>query len=204
MNTLVEAEVWTVARTDQGNAVLVRPKGSELAVPIFIGKLETQTILIGLGNIQVPRPLTHDLLLSIIKQLEVSVVRIEINDLKDGTFFSRIVIKPGRGEEISIDARPSDAISLAVRVHCQVYVAEYIVDEAGISVNLVSDIAQDQQAGEMENIGAVDERTENSDLSEYEKNERAKLLKELDDAITAEDYESAAVIRDKLKNLGSA
>ena len=60
---LVEAEIWTIARTDQGNAVLVRPIGSESAVPIFIGQLEAQSILIGLGNVPMPRPLTHDLFL---------------------------------------------------------------------------------------------------------------------------------------------
>ena len=62
---LVEAEIWTIARTDQGNAVLVRPIGSESAVPIFIGQLEAQSILIGLGNVPMPRPLTHDLFITL-------------------------------------------------------------------------------------------------------------------------------------------
>ena len=79
---LVEAEIWTVARTDQGNAVLVRPLGAELAVPIFIGQLETQSILIGMGNVPMPRPLTHDLFLSLLKELEVELDRIEITSLK--------------------------------------------------------------------------------------------------------------------------
>jgi uncharacterized protein len=203
MNTLVEAEVWTVARTDQGNAVLVRPKGSELVVPIFIGQLETQSILIGLGNIQVPRPLTHDLLLSMIGQLRVSIVRIEINDLKDGTFFSRIIIRSENGEETSVDARPSDAISLAVRIRCQVYIAEYIVDEAGISVNLVSDMAQEQQVKDLGRADAPEGQTDKIPLSEFARDERSRLQKELDDAIASEDYEKAASIRDKLKTLDS-
>jgi uncharacterized protein len=203
MNTLVEAEVWTVARTDQGNAVLVRPQGSELAVPIFIGQLETQAILIGLGNIQVPRPLTHDLLLSIATQLHAVVSRIEINDLKDGTFFSRIIVRTESNEEISIDARPSDAISLAVRVRCPVYIAEYIVDEAGISVNLVSDIAQDDQPHDIERTIVQEAGLEKSPVSEYLENERKRLQKELDEAIAAENYETAAILRDKIKSLDS-
>lgn len=204
MNTLVEAEVWTVARTDQGNAVLVRPQGSELAVPIFIGQLETQAILIGLGNIQVPRPLTHDLLLSIIGQLHVTIVRIEINDLKDGTFFSRIIMKAPGEDELSIDARPSDALALAVRVHCPVYIAEYIVDEAGISVNLVSDITPGEEGKEADTLATTPAPEEPKPaVSEYVENERKRLQKELDDAIAAEDYETAAVLRDKLKALDS-
>jgi bifunctional DNase/RNase len=62
---LVEAEIWTIARTEQGNAVLIRPIGSESAVPIFMGQLEAQSILIGLGSVPMPRPLTHDLFIKI-------------------------------------------------------------------------------------------------------------------------------------------
>ena len=91
MNTLVKAEIWTIARTDQGNAVLVRPIGAEIAVPIFIGQLETQSILIGFGDVAVPRPLTHDLMLSVVRRMGSELLRIEINDLKDGTFFARLV-----------------------------------------------------------------------------------------------------------------
>jgi bifunctional DNase/RNase len=181
-NTLVEADIWTVAQTDQGNVVLVRPKASELAVPIFIGQLETQSILIGLGHVEVPRPLTHDLFLSTLKTLGVVLTRIEINDLKDGTFFARLLL--ARGEEnFVVDARPSDAIAAAVRVGCPVFIAEAIVEEAGISVNLVSEST----------------RLEASPLGTEDEKER--LRKELEEAIAQEDYERAALIRDKLKEL---
>lgn len=179
-NTLVEADIWTVAQTDQGNVVLVRPKRSELAVPIFIGQLETQSILIGLGHVEVPRPLTHDLFLSTIKALDAELVRIEINDLRDGTFYARLIL--ARGEDtLTVDARPSDAIAAAVRAGCPVFIAEAIVEEAGISVNLVSESAR------LEASGSADE-TE-------------RLRKELEEAIAEEDYERAALIRDKLKDL---
>jgi bifunctional DNase/RNase len=65
---LVEAEIWTVVRTDKGNAVLVKPIGSERAVPIFIGQLEAQSILIGLGSVPMPRPLSHDLFISVLEK----------------------------------------------------------------------------------------------------------------------------------------
>lgn len=181
-NTLVEADIWTVAQTDQGNVVLVRPKQSELAVPIFIGQLETQSILIGLGHVEVPRPLTHDLFLSALKTLGTELSRIEINDLKDGTFYARLQLTRG-GECYTVDARPSDAIAAAVRAGCPVFIAESIVEEAGISVNLVSDSSR---------IAASPSGMEA---------EKERLQKNLEEAIADEDYEKAALIRDKLKEL---
>ncbi|NLJ47717.1 MAG: bifunctional nuclease family protein [Treponema sp.] len=179
-NTLVEADIWTVAQTDQGNVVLVRPKGSELAVPIFIGQLETQSILIGLGHVEVPRPLTHDLLLSALKTLGADLTRIEINDLREGTFYARLILS--RGEEtLVVDARPSDAIAAAVRAGCPVFIAEAVVEEAGISVNLVSESSK---------LGASGSE-----------DEKERLRKELEEAIAEEDYERAALLRDKLKDL---
>jgi len=135
--TFVEAEIWTVAQTDQGNVVLVRPKGSEIAVPIFIGQLETQSILIGMGGVEVPRPLTHDLLLNLLNALGVLISRVEIHDLREGTFYARLVLV-FQSREIVVDSRPSDAIGLAVRSLCPVFIAESVVEEAGISVNLVT------------------------------------------------------------------
>jgi uncharacterized protein len=194
MNTLVEAEIWTVARTDQGNAVLVRPKGADLAVPIFIGQLETQSILIGFGNVDTPRPLSHDLLLSMLKGFEAEIDHIEINDLKEGTFYARVIVNK-EGEQYVFDSRPSDAIALAVRVKCPVFIAEFIVDEAGISVNLVSDIPPDRR----EERKPEDEDPRRKELLK----EKEKLLEELSQAVELEDYEKAAVLRDKLKKLES-
>ena len=112
---LVEAEIWTIARTDQGNAVLVRPIGSESAVPIFIGQLEAQSILIGLGNVPMPRPLTHDLFITLFSMLGAELQRIEITALKEGTFYAQIILSKTSGEELIVDARPSDSIGIAVQ-----------------------------------------------------------------------------------------
>jgi len=178
METLVEAEVWTVARTEQGNAILVRPLGSDRAVPIFVGQLETQSILLGFGGVIMPRPLTHDLVLSMLKNLGVQILRIEINELRDGTFYSRVILER-TGEKLEIDARPSDAIALAVRIKCPIYIAESIVEEAGISIELVVD-------------------TSGTGPNEAE-NETRNLQEELDAAVAAEDYEKAAILRDQIK-----
>ena len=191
--TFVEADIWTVAQTDQGNVVLVRPKGSDLAVPIFIGQLETQAILIGMGHVDVPRPLTHDLAISLIHSLGADIGRIEINELREGTFFARIALRVGDSEML-IDSRPSDAIGIAVRAGCPVFIAESVVEEAGISVNLVTGENALSAEGEGESSGAT--------LSSGPAGaERIRLGAELEKAIAEEDYERAAMIRDKLKEL---
>lgn len=181
---LLEAEIWTVARTEQGNAVLIRPVGSEVAVPIFIGQLEAQSILIGLGNVPMPRPLTHDLMLAILEQLHVTVKRIEITALKNDTFYARLVLEQN-GQELSVDARPSDSISLAVRVKSPVYIADNVVESAGISVNLITE--------EDANIPTTRQAQNVSELD--------KIKKALEKAVEEENYEEAARLRDKLRDL---
>ena len=179
---LVEAEIWTVARTDKGNAVLVKPIGSERAVPIFIGQLEAQSILIGLGNVPMPRPLSHDLFTTMMEKLNATIDRVDITELKDGTFYARIVMKQGL-KKIVIDSRPSDALGITARIHCPLYIAESIVEEAGIAINLIT------------------EEDPKVDVPDPREIERTRLEQELEKAVEDEDYEEAARIRDKINEL---
>ena len=188
---LVEAEIWTVARTDKGNAVLVKPVGSEQAVPIFIGQLEAQSILFGLASVPVPRPMTHDLFISVLEKTGVTVERIEITDLKDRTFYARIILKQGI-KKLTVDSRPSDALGIASRLKCPVYIAEAIVDEAGVAVSLVSDDEIQLQVGEEE---------EGEPEIHEEDEEKNRLEEQLKKAVEEENYEEAARIRDRLKEL---
>ena len=190
--TFVEAEIWTVAQTDQGNVVLVRPKGSDLAVPIVIGQLETQSILIGMGGVEVPRPLTHDLILSMIEALKAELLRIEIHDLRDETFFARLVLRI-EGRDILVDSRPSDAIGVAVRALCPVFIAENVVEEAGISVNLVSSLQTSESSRAEEAAAAPAKASSEAELE--------RLRGELEKAVVEEDYELAAALRDKIREL---
>lgn len=179
---LVEAEIWTVARTDKGNAVLVKPIGSERAVPIFIGQLEAQSILIGLGNVPMPRPLTHDLFITMMEKLNATIERVDITELRDGTFYARIVLKQGL-KKIVIDSRPSDALGITARIHCPLYIAEAIVEEAGIAINLITE---------------AEPSAEMPDPAEIEK---TRLEEELQRAVEEENYEEAARLRDKINQL---
>jgi bifunctional DNase/RNase len=186
---LVEAEIWTVARTDKGNAVLVKPVGSDRAVPIFIGQLEAQSILFGLAGVPVPRPMTHDLFISVLEKSNISVERVEITDLKDRTFYSRLILKQGL-KRIVVDSRPSDSLGVASRLHCPVYIAESIVDEAGVAVNLISD---DEVQLQTDEDSGGDQGPPGDPRSELEE--------QLQKAVDEENYEEAARLRDKLKEL---
>jgi bifunctional DNase/RNase len=192
---MIEAEIWTIARTDQGNAVLLRPLGSDLSVPIFIGQFEAQAILIGYGDIVIPRPLTHDLLLNVIHHLGLELIRVEVHDLREGTFYSRLILSGKLYPEkkpLILDARPSDAFALAVRCKCPVFVSDQVIKEAGVSVDLVIDAAGsafEDGAGEAPPVKP----------KSPEKMSRQEALQgELEQEVAVENYERAAEIRDIL------
>ena len=201
---LVPAEVWTVAKAEQGNAVLVRPLGLDVAVPIFIAPLEAQSILIGLGSVKMPRPLTHDLLITVLENLEASVNRVEITALKEGTYFAKLILEAS-GSEIAVDARPSDCLALAVRMKCPIYIDEAVVDEAGISVKMVEE--KNREARQEESSEQAVEGREAGPLPEIsplaQESEMAGLKKRLEAAIEEENYEEAARLRDRMRELES-
>ena len=205
---LVPAEVWTVAKAEQGNAVLVRPLGLDVAVPIFIAPLEAQSILIGLGSVKMPRPLTHDLFITVLESLESSVNRVEITSLKEGTYYAKLILESS-GSEIAVAARPSDCLALAVRVKCPIYIDEAVVDEAGISVKMVEEKNRELKAEDTP-VAASEEHEEHEPSTSlppvgslHPESEMANLKKLLDAAIEEENYEEAARLRDKIRELES-
>jgi uncharacterized protein len=198
---LVPAEVWTVAKAEQGNAVLVRPLGLDVAVPIFIAPLEAQSILIGLGSVKMPRPLTHDLFITVLESLESSVNRVEITSLKEGTYYAKLILESS-GSEIVVDARPSDCLALAVRVKCPIYIDEAVVDEAGISVKMVEEKNRELKAEDTPVQPGEEETPSLPEVSSMPpESEMANLRKLLDAAIEEENYEEAARLRDKIREL---
>ncbi|MGO9409470.1 MAG: bifunctional nuclease domain-containing protein [Spirochaetia bacterium] len=205
---LVPAEVWTVAKAEQGNAVLVRPLGLDVAVPIFIAPLEAQSILIGLGSVKMPRPLTHDLFITVLESLESSVNRVEITALKEGTYYAKLILDSS-GSEIAVDARPSDCLALAVRVKCPIYIDEAVVDEAGISVKMVEEKNRELKQGEVAGEQSAEEgESETPTVTEVapaaQQDEMSGLRKLLQAAIDEENYEEAARLRDRIREIESA
>jgi bifunctional DNase/RNase len=120
-----------ISLMSQHRVVLLKEVGSDRYLPIWIGPCEAEAINIELQNIQVARPLTHDLLRNAIDTLGGTVERVVVSDLRDDTFFARVFIS-ANGREIEIDSRPSDAIALAVRTKSPIYVADEVMVEAGI------------------------------------------------------------------------
>ena len=112
------------------HVVILREAGEERYLPIWIGSWEAQAIAMKLQGVESERPLTHDLLASILGELGVSVRRILVSDLADETYRARIVLVQG-GSDFEIDARPSDAIALAVRVGAPIFATEAVLDRAG-------------------------------------------------------------------------
>lgn len=109
--------------------MILKDVASDTAVPIWIGLLEATAIASELENIKFSRPMTHDLLKNIMDSLNVRVTRIEVCDLRDNTYFALIYLKTG-DREFSIDARPSDAIALALRAKAPIFVAELVIQKS--------------------------------------------------------------------------
>jgi bifunctional DNase/RNase len=198
---MVEAEIWTIAQTEQGNAVLIRPLGSDISVPVFIGQFEAQSILIGYGEVVIPRPLTHDLLLNLIHRLGLELVRVELYDLRDSTFYARLILS-GKGfsgnRSLVLDSRPSDAFALVVRSKCPVFISQKVVEEAGIPVNFIINAANEGEGNQIPpvfNMGDI--VPPKPDFSRAAARRNA-LQAELEQAVIAEEYERAAEIRDML------
>lgn len=111
--------------------VILKEKSAERYLPIWIGASEADAIAIKLQDLSIPRPLTHDLLQNIIKELGAYVGYIVVSDLRDDTFFAKIILYVN-GSTVEVDSRPSDAIALAVRVKVPIYVEEKVLEKAGV------------------------------------------------------------------------
>lgn len=112
--------------------VLLKTAEGNRFLPIWIGHPEAAAILMKLQGAATPRPMTHDLFTSVLGELEASVARIAVTDLKENTFYAVITLAKEGGGEVEIDSRPSDAIALAVRADAPIFAAEAVIEEASI------------------------------------------------------------------------
>lgn len=188
---MIEVKVVGVGLEPQTNKPLVflKDEAGQCILPIHIGYFEATAISTKLVGQEPPRPMTYDLLGSILGGLEARVTHVVITELKDDVFFARIGIQY-RDKAYDIDSRPSDAIALALRVEAPVYVSEEVMAEAGIRQ---SEMEKQQQAGKKE-VGESKESEEGAD-------ELASLKAALKLAVQAEDFEKAAELRDKIRSL---
>lgn len=206
----VEAEVWTVIKTEVGHAVLVRPLGSTKAVPIVIGTFEVQSIILAQSSAfgikeAINRPMTHDLMLNLVHSLSGTVEKVEIHSLNEGIYYANVILHQN-GQILVVDSRPSDALALALRAHCPIFIEESIVDEVGVDSDMlktpVEEEAFEEGAEEPDDVFLSQEEGEGSD-SDSEKTttamDREELERRLQYCVENELYEEAARIRDLLK-----
>lgn len=160
-------------------------------LPIIIGAFEAQAIALELEKIQPPRPMTHDLLRGLFDALGAEVTDIVIDDLREGTFFAKVRYVYD-DEEATLDARPSDAVALAVRTDAPIFVAASVLDEAGIP----ADDGDDEEPG----AEPVAERGP-SDPGAQAMSRLDRMEAQLQKAIDEEDYETAARLRDEIARM---
>lgn len=173
-------------------ALILKELEGNRRLPIIIGAFEAQAIALELEGVKPPRPMTHDLLKTMIDQFNLNLSEVYINELKDGTFYAKLIFEDFNSE---IDVRPSDAIAIAVRCNSPIYVNSDVLDETGV-----------QPEGD-----ELEEEVEDDELARIRKSEGKQpkqpasklqiIQQQLDKAIADEDYEKAAKIRDEIKNL---
>lgn len=132
-NDMVEVVIDSirVSLMSQQRIVILRELDAERYLPIWIGIYEAESITIALQEVEVARPLTHDLLKNVFQEMNAQIVRVEVLALRDDTFYGNIVVEVN-GRSMDIDSRPSDALALAVRAHVPILVSRSVLDAAGI------------------------------------------------------------------------
>jgi hypothetical protein len=164
-------------------------ENGERRIPIIIGGFEAQAIVIKLENLDPPRPLTHDLFKKFADEFNISVIEVMIYKLEEGVFFSKLVCNNGE-KEYSIDSRTSDAVALALRFGCPIFITEEILNKAGITVNPAD--SEISSVNEVENFFEPDKK-------KYDTYSDEELYKMIDESIKTEDYERAATLRDEIE-----
>ena len=196
---MTEMEVIAVQLEPNSNHPLVwlKDKDQTVFLPIAIGNFEAVAISLVLHDEPPPRPIAYDLLCAIMDGFDVHVEQVLVSALRDETFFAEITLVRD-GESIVIDSRPSDALALALRVDAPVFVADQVIEEAGLSVK--QDVPLED--GE-DNIAAiVASATEDEEEAPDQVTQKVDALKaRLQEAVELEEYEEAARLRDEIGRL---
>ena len=153
----------------------------DVAVPIFIGTLELQSILIAKEGLTFSRPMTHDLFLDMLSRVNLSIRKVIVSEIKDDTFHARLVVTGGEytnENPLILDSRPSDAFAIAVRKKCPIFLSASVIEQTGIPIDYFI-----------------------SELEENINDKYESLRERLERAIAEEEYEQAAEIRDMIRKL---
>ncbi len=135
--------------------VILKDLDDSMVLPIWVGVYEANAIALEIEKIATPRPMTHDLVKNLLMGCEAGIQRVVVNELKDDTFFAVIWLERG-GELISIDSRPSDALALALRLDCPIYVEEQVIASSKISSAVSEKASSEELKRWLENLGDED------------------------------------------------
>ena len=198
----VRVEITSLSVVPSGGgtcAILLREVDGERILPVVIGLLEAQSIAVKLQGIPTPRPLTHDLMNAVMTHLHAKLVRVTIDNVREGTFFATMEIDDN-GEVFKIDSRPSDAIALAIRFGSPIFVSEAVMDAAASVPETLGTVSAGESSGT-----APAEPEANLEQAEtvHAVSHVEKLEAEMKTAIKTENYERAAQIRDEIQRIRS-
>lgn len=175
-------------------ALVLSEENGQRRVPIIVGGFEAQAIAIQLEGLKPPRPLTHDLFVNFSQAFKISLVEVNIYKLEEGVFFSKLICDNGQ-TRISIDARTSDAIALALRFKCPIYTSEDILTRAGIVIDFDSETKNKKTEPDDLRMEPEPSIVENEELKDLDMDALKEILEE---AINKENYERASIIRDEI------
>ncbi len=172
-------------------AVVLGERRGQRRLPIVIGSFEAQAIAVAMERMVPNRPLTHDLFKSTLDTFGIQLKEVVINNLLDGIFYARLVCMKN-GELFEIDSRTSDAIAMAVRFECPIFTYDFILEAAGV-------VLEETEEGGNAGVVSTSKMPANLDSDALETYSMEALKRRLSEVLEAEDYESAAKIRDELK-----
>ena len=187
---LVEVKRISYYPPSKGYAVLLQEKDGNRRLPIIVGSSEAQAIALYLEGVDMPRPMTHDLLINVLDTLETEISQVTIARMNNGTFFAEIEVSNSQIGEIIIDSRPSDAIAVALRTSTPIYVSDEVMDRA----SLENDISDGSEVTEPVSSKELTKETSEEMVLE-------NLNEALEKAVSEEEYEVAARLRDRIKQL---
>ena len=175
----VKVQKITYYHPNRSYAVILKELDGDRRLPVLIGAFEAQSIAMAMEYMETPRPLTHDLITNLINGIDASLCAVKIIELKEGIFYSVLDIQSKKLGHREIDSRPSDALAIALRMHSPILVSNEIMKEA---ITLQKDLQY------------IEEEIEQEPMIET-------IEQQLQKAIDKEEYEVAARIRDKIKNI---
>jgi bifunctional DNase/RNase len=169
---------------DRSRILLLKERTGARHLPIWIGEFEAHAIVLEMQGTTPQRPMPYDLMLNMVQDLDARVLRVVVNDLSHDIYYARVVLERG-GDEIELDSRPSDAVAIAVRAACPIYVDDTVMDRAGVSIDEEDESVSDIGTGELEDRESIVESGGSS-----EEPEGLNIFRDFINTIDVDDRES--------------